>query len=276
MTSPPPEGVALAGELRDLRARTGLSLAALAGRTPYSKSSWERYLNGKKQVPRQAVEALCALAGEPAGRLLVLWELADAEWSGRARYASPTAPPAAPADAADAGRGDGPRAPGRSWRWHPSVAGAALAAMTAVAFTVLSLSGGAEPQSPAEPPPSVSGTPVACREKGCDGKDPETMFCALPGRVDAIGPERRTGTGTRLEIRYSAPCAAGWGRIWHSEAGDTIEISAPGARPRTVTVKNEKEAAAYLFTPMIGGVEPDGLRLCFRSAAGERRECFRP
>lgn len=85
MTGGAPECAALAEGLRAVRARTGLSLVALAERTAYSKSSWERYLNGKKPVPRQAVEALCATAGEPSGRLLALWELADAEWSGRAR-----------------------------------------------------------------------------------------------------------------------------------------------------------------------------------------------
>ncbi|MFD3518562.1 helix-turn-helix domain-containing protein [Streptomyces sp. NPDC058657] len=73
----------LVGEIRRLKDHSGLSLAALGVRTPYSKSSWERYLNGKKPVPRQAVEALCAVAGEPGARLLVLWELADADGSGR-------------------------------------------------------------------------------------------------------------------------------------------------------------------------------------------------
>ncbi|MFG2583359.1 helix-turn-helix domain-containing protein [Streptomyces malaysiensis] len=82
----------LAAGLRELRARTGLSMAALAERTAYSKSSWERYLNGKQLAPRQAVEVLCAMAGEPPGRLMALWELADGEWSGRA--------------------GNGPRGPG--------------------------------------------------------------------------------------------------------------------------------------------------------------------
>ena len=91
MTGPAPECVALAEGLREMRARTGLSLAALAERTAYSKSSWERYLNGKKPVPRQAVETLCAMAKEPAGRLLALWELADTEWSGRARHTRPPA-----------------------------------------------------------------------------------------------------------------------------------------------------------------------------------------
>ncbi|MET7797160.1 helix-turn-helix transcriptional regulator, partial [Streptomyces decoyicus] len=71
--------------MRELRRRTGLTLAALAERTPYSKSSWERYLNAKKLPPRGAVEALCLLAGEPPGQLVALWELADAAWSGRGR-----------------------------------------------------------------------------------------------------------------------------------------------------------------------------------------------
>ncbi|MFD8548303.1 helix-turn-helix domain-containing protein [Streptomyces sp. NPDC059649] len=85
----------LAAGMRELRGRTGLSLAGLAARTPYSKSSWERYLNGKKLPPRDAVAALCRLAGEPAGRLLALWELADAAWSGRAAPAAVQAAPAA-------------------------------------------------------------------------------------------------------------------------------------------------------------------------------------
>ncbi|WP_256090352.1 helix-turn-helix domain-containing protein, partial [Actinacidiphila rubida] len=42
-------------ELRVLTDRTGLSLSALAHRTPYSKSSWERYLNGKALPPQHAV-----------------------------------------------------------------------------------------------------------------------------------------------------------------------------------------------------------------------------
>ncbi|WP_405985058.1 helix-turn-helix domain-containing protein [Streptomyces sp. NBC_00872] len=84
------EGERLAAELSALRERTGLSLAALAERTPYSKSSWQRYLNGTQPLPRQAVEALCALADEPSVRLLALWELADVAWSGRAETAGAT------------------------------------------------------------------------------------------------------------------------------------------------------------------------------------------
>lgn len=56
-------------QLRRLKGHSGLSLAALASRTGHSRSSWERYLNGKKPAPRQAVEALCALTGTSPGRL---------------------------------------------------------------------------------------------------------------------------------------------------------------------------------------------------------------
>ncbi|GAA2075053.1 hypothetical protein GCM10009801_29450 [Streptomyces albiaxialis] len=88
----PPECARLVETLRELRSRSGLSLAALGSRTPYSKSSWERYLNGKALPPRQAVEALCRVAGEHPGRPTALWELADAVWSGRA--GAPSAEPA--------------------------------------------------------------------------------------------------------------------------------------------------------------------------------------
>ncbi|NBM20527.1 helix-turn-helix transcriptional regulator, partial [Streptomyces sp. GC420] len=85
---PPPDGLApevrhLLTRLREARARTGLSYAALGSRTPYSRSSWERYLNGKALPPRQAVEALARLSGADPARLLALWELAERAWRGR-------------------------------------------------------------------------------------------------------------------------------------------------------------------------------------------------
>ncbi|MFW6725090.1 helix-turn-helix domain-containing protein [Streptomyces sp. MAR4 CNY-716] len=264
--------MALADSLREIRARTGLSLSALAERTPYSKSSWQRYLNGKKEIPRQAVEALCALAGEPAGRLLALWELADAEWSGRARSTSPAAP--APPAPADAGRAGAPHGRRQSRWWHPSIASMALAAMTVLAYAALSLTG-TDTGGPAGPAASEPDTPVGCQGKACDGKDPDAMFCGLPDRVEVIGPQRHTVTGAGLEIRYSASCAAGWGRIWSSAVGDRIEISAPGARPRSFTARNKKDTVSYRFTPMIGGADPDSLQLCFLPASGAPRKCFR-
>ncbi len=66
--------------LRLLKDRTGLSLAALGARTAYSKSSWHRYLNATQPPPRQAVVALCRVAGTDPERIGVRWELAVQAW----------------------------------------------------------------------------------------------------------------------------------------------------------------------------------------------------
>ncbi|MFJ3233380.1 helix-turn-helix domain-containing protein [Streptomyces sp. NPDC086787] len=70
-------------QLRLLKDRTGLSLVALGARTAYSKSSWQRYLNAVQPPPRQAVAALCRVAGvggPDAERHTVRWELAVQAW----------------------------------------------------------------------------------------------------------------------------------------------------------------------------------------------------
>ncbi|MEO3755045.1 peptidoglycan-binding protein [Streptomyces sp. B6B3] len=62
--------------MRQLKDRSGLSLAALAAKTASSRSSWERYLNGKAVPPPQAVEALARVSGTDPAPLLALWEVA--------------------------------------------------------------------------------------------------------------------------------------------------------------------------------------------------------
>ncbi len=281
MTGPAPECVALAEGLREMRARTGLSLAALAERTPYSKSSWERYLNGKKPVPRQAVETLCAMAGESAGRLLALWELADTEWSGRARHtrppAAPTSPPPPALVPADAGGTRADTGIQRKVR-HQGLFVAGLGAAAVAVLAALSLRGpGTAAGSPASPASATLDPVPGCQGKACDGKDPKPMACGLPGRVDSLGPPHRTSTGTSVELRYSRVCAAAWGRIWHSKVGDVIEVSAPGTPPRRVVVRNTADTGVYRFTPMIGDPDRTDLQLCFTPAGTTGttgRECF--
>lgn len=94
----PPEVRHFVERLRQLKDRTGLSLVALGTRTAYSKSSWQRYLNGTQPPPRHAVVALCRVAGEDAERLLVRWELAIGAWprtvaAGSGPSAAGSAPP---------------------------------------------------------------------------------------------------------------------------------------------------------------------------------------
>ena len=76
----PPEVAHFVEQLRLLKDRTGLSLVALGERTAYSKSSWHRYLNATQPPPRQAVVALCRVAGTDAERFCVRWELAVRAW----------------------------------------------------------------------------------------------------------------------------------------------------------------------------------------------------
>ncbi|WNE94123.1 helix-turn-helix domain-containing protein [Streptomyces luomodiensis] len=296
MTGPAPECAALAEGLRDVRARTGLSLAALAERTAYSKSSWERYLNGKKPVPRQAVLALCALAQEPTGRLLALWELADAEWSGRARHApststpsTPAVPPPVPAPAAagapsatavltaTGATGITTAALGKAWHRWLFLLGAGVAALAATAvITALSVqdSGAGQATSLASP---VLEPPVGCRGKTCEGKDSGApTFCSLPDRSEVLGPKHRTRTGAFVQIRYSKVCAAAWGRFWHAKVGDAIEISAPGSPSQREEVADVHDTKAYLFTYMVDASETTGLRVCFDPVGVGRPECFRP
>ncbi|MEU9468537.1 helix-turn-helix domain-containing protein [Streptomyces avermitilis] len=68
------EARALAESCRLLKERTGLSLAALAERTHYSKSSWQRCLNGRQIPPRSALRFLAEAAGADPARLLGLRE----------------------------------------------------------------------------------------------------------------------------------------------------------------------------------------------------------
>lgn len=264
----------LAAALRELRARTGISIAALAARTPYSKSSWARYLNGKQLAPRQAVEALCATAREPPGRLLALWELAEVEWSGRAYTAASPAdraandrPSAAPADSATL-RPIGSR---RSKHRNRVVFAAVCAVGLALGSWAVSL-----------PFTSSSGTvgrtaASSCRAHGCSGRDPLSMGCAATeGDVRDLGTTHRTSTGAQIAFRYGTRCHATWAILWNARVGDVLDVSVPGNGPQQVRVTDDYEAAHSLVTPMLGSSSLTGLRACFAPAGGGHTECFRP
>lgn len=64
--------------LRRVKDHSGLGLRTLASRTGYSRSSWDRYLNGRALPPQQAVEALARACDLDPARLLALHEVAVA------------------------------------------------------------------------------------------------------------------------------------------------------------------------------------------------------
>ncbi|MER6223685.1 helix-turn-helix domain-containing protein [Streptomyces sp. 900105755] len=107
----PPEVRHFVEQLRLLKDDTGLSLVALGARTAYSKSSWQRYLNAVQPPPRQAVVALCRVAGladSDAERHAVRWELAVEAWPRPAAAPDPDRPPG---DAGTEGYEDDPTLP---------------------------------------------------------------------------------------------------------------------------------------------------------------------
>ncbi|MGK5631475.1 DUF2690 domain-containing protein [Streptomyces sp. URMC 123] len=121
--------------------------------------------------------------------------------------------------------------------------------------------------------PSAPPSP-GCRGAACAGKDPQSMAC---GRVVSTLASHVAAGGAHVEIRYSADCAAAWGRIWRSRVGDRIEITAPGGAPQIGTVADEFDAAGYLYTRMVAA-EGGGaaVRACVREAARAEPECFAP
>ncbi|KWT57524.1 hypothetical protein ADL21_34005 [Streptomyces albus subsp. albus] len=285
--SGPVEGARLAAALRELRGRTGLSLAALATKTAYSKSSWERYLNGKSLPPREAVEALCRLAGERGGRVAALWELADAAWSGRGRSAERASegdvregaapPPSEGGDAAQRPEDVPLSASPFGVRRVTLVVGVALVlAVVAVLVVVLEWragAGGAGRQANT----TVSSAPSArtgCHGAACDGQDPLFMLCGGEGLVTTV--LRRTTTGGRhLQVRYSKACGAAWGRLRGGRIGDRLELRTPGGGSQSTRVTDRFDADGYVFTPMAAASGPEKLRVCLRPAGGGPAECFR-
>ncbi|MGW6774679.1 helix-turn-helix domain-containing protein, partial [Streptomyces sp. NPDC055037] len=76
-----PEVSEFTSQLRGLVDRSGLSIAAVSDRTGYSKTSWERYLNGRLLAPKGAIVALAEVTGTHQGHLTTMWELAERAWS---------------------------------------------------------------------------------------------------------------------------------------------------------------------------------------------------
>lgn len=64
-------------QLRRVKDRSGLSLESLETKTGISRSSWDRYFNGKTLPPHRAVEELARTSGADSVRLLVLHEIAE-------------------------------------------------------------------------------------------------------------------------------------------------------------------------------------------------------
>ncbi|WP_327303132.1 helix-turn-helix domain-containing protein [Streptomyces sp. NBC_01298] len=266
----------LAAELRQLRRRTGLSLADLGRSTPFSKSSWERYLNGKQPPPRQAVEALCALARRQPGELLALWELADSAWSGRAVPTSP-ASPASSTSSTSPTSPVGPRPVPGGRRRRTVLAASAVGGITLIVTASLLLPRGSGPRH--SDGAGTTEKPIrnpGCSAASCTGKDPVRMGCGGAGMVTDLRTD--TGPGSRqLELRYGALCRAVWVRTSGLQPGDHVELFVAGVPDPQELWVSEADLGRYAATPMAAvpqgtagtrscvtpGNPADGARVCF-------------
>ncbi|GAA1906499.1 hypothetical protein GCM10009716_15590 [Streptomyces sodiiphilus] len=113
--------------LRQLKDHSGLSVRALAGRTGFGVSSWERYLHGKAFPPREAVAGLARLTGADPHRLLALYDVAA---DSRESPGAGGTPPPGPAPARRTG---------------PLLAAAVLVPLTAIAGLLLIRPGPGQP-----------------------------------------------------------------------------------------------------------------------------------
>ncbi|MEU6777259.1 XRE family transcriptional regulator [Streptomyces sp. NPDC046759] len=233
--------------LRELKDRTGLSLAALAARTPYSKSAWHRYLSGGTPPPRPAVEALCRLAGADPAAVLTLWEAAE------------TPPPSAAPEAAGPRRRLGrlaPWPPGRlpSWlpSWLPLSVLALCGAATAVAAAAVALS--ARPGT-APAAQTLSAAP-RCHGRTCQGELPDASACARDARTTSTV----TGPVYTVRLHYSPACRTAWSEV---------RLRSPRAHEVSVRAGQDVLSASYPAddsagdsSPMLSVTSPRGVEAC--------------
>ncbi|MFB7780744.1 DUF2690 domain-containing protein [Streptomyces bauhiniae] len=263
-----PEIAEFTRQMRRLVDEGGLSVAALADRTGYSRTSWERYLNGRLLAPQGAVVALAEVTGTSPVHLTTMWERAERAWSrAELRHDRTTEQvrfTQARAEPGDFGGGTGtttvdappvapPSAEPPAGRRRVLLFLAGAVAVLLVLGTVFLLTGrdggGGAPEAAKSPSPSATSAAdlppgVKCVGIGCAGKDAEAMGCS----GDLVTTARSTTVGTTtLEVRYSRTCGAAWGRITGAAPGDRVRVTADGESERGKAVAGE----TYTYTPMV-------------------------
>ncbi|MFH9980943.1 DUF2690 domain-containing protein [Streptomyces sp. NPDC017179] len=283
---PLPDGLApdvrhLVVELRALKDRAGLSLAALAHRTPHSKSSWERYLNGKALPPQHAVTSLGKLVDADPARLTALWNLASTAWhEGNAKdqpqalhatdpLGQPAAPPPAaePVSAAQA-EGTGPQQPApHRFGNRPQTRSAAVIALVAVMVSAAALfgafgrdSGGLDDRyGSSMTDTSTRQIDVTCFAESCEGKDPKEEGCG-----DVWTAALSKLAGVYVELRYSDACKAAWARISWGRPGDVARVLGSDGRTHRRAVSYDTDT----FSAMVYAPSPSTARACVALTSG--------
>ncbi|MFJ4435466.1 helix-turn-helix domain-containing protein [Streptomyces sp. NPDC088923] len=230
------------GQLRRLVDRAGLSVAALADRTGYSKTSWERYLGGRLLAPKGAVIALAEVTGAQPHHLTTMWELAERAWS-RAESRHDLTMEAVRVSQARAALGERP-APAR-----------------AATATYPGRNPGPvreEPERDVRGEPLRGGPPVGEREPARDGAAPPGA--RPPGRPSGASPSR----GRRRATLFLA-----------GVTGALLVLAAIVFVPRLLDRDDTNQRAAPRSSPSVRAAElPEGVRCAGADCAGEDPEAM--
>ncbi|MFF0629528.1 DUF2690 domain-containing protein [Streptomyces sp. NPDC004296] len=276
-TLPPsldPQVAHLVTVLRELKDRSGLSLNTLAAETAHSRSSWNRYLNGGALPPRNAVEMLGRLAGEPPERLVALWTQAEERYSGRDAEPAPAGgfveaasqDAASPSPATDRAGWTDCAVAGRRFR----LVVIAVAVLAAFAWAGIRLLGprGTVPPAGLEPG-AFSPVPltVGCRERQCTGLEAGAMACD----VDAASYAAVKTGPSRVEVRMSRNCAAAWARISYSSVGDHVSVQTRSGTVEMITITDDRTTDQYVVTHMVPASSPTQVRACWEPHSGGRQ-----
>ena len=232
----------LTERLRLLKRRTGLSLAALAAVTPFSKSTWHRYLHGDQLPPRAAVEALARLAHtapEALNSLLCLWDAAVQEQS---RPPTPPPPTTPVPSVRPSVRPRRLRAPAR-----------ALVALAVMATTVAVTAGATDAL---DHDVAVGHTVTSCRSDGCQGELPSSETCARDARTESLVAR----APQVVLLRYSPSCATVWSEV-RTRVGGAREISIRARRDELSAEYPGRRSDGY-SSPMLAATDPRGAQAC--------------
>ncbi|KUN84400.1 helix-turn-helix domain-containing protein [Streptomyces griseoruber] len=262
--------------LRRVVDRAGLSLGAVADRTGYSRTSWEKYLDGRLLAPKGAVVALAEVTGTSSADLMTVREPAEQAWSRSQLRQERTVDDsrivrarAVPGEFGPARSAGGARRGARGRRpalYLAAVVGVLVLAVGAFLLTDAVVpgrtAGASGSPSPSAPTSTALPPGVRCAGAGCTGEDAERMGCS--GDLVTTASSAVVGPAV-VEVRYSETCGAAWGRIIRAVPGDVVRVIV-GSHQETGTITGTGETIAY--TPMIAVRGPDRAKACAVLASG--------
>ncbi|MFE6870354.1 DUF2690 domain-containing protein [Kitasatospora sp. NPDC057692] len=264
----------LTEELRAVKDATGLSLSELAARTHYSRASWERWLNGKRIITEQALDALIGAVECDGPALRSLWRrnaaagtapgtaepadeaaaVADSGTGSDGEEGAEPAPGAAPAPETDAGTDAeaAPEGPRRTRRPAALVGASVLALLLALLGMRLLSSSDEENATPtaatvAPSTPAGGSSPATTAPAVPANPAPPVPACQALGcvhkdpKATGCGGDARTLLTTNVGkvvvyLRYSQKCQAAWAAITEGQPGDQATITTSAGESETALI----------------------------------------